>query len=169
MKTLNLKIQGGIELRPIIEIDGKVVNYKRNKYKTILITHETEKEAVDVKIKNVLEINGPWWWLVQMCFFVLSLFGILNPKLEKTCYYINYQAKITLNAEQNNVNLKFNELKDKSRAIEAVFDGEVEETENAYSIDLEAKKRKKILKFSKIVSWVLLIIIVLAIIIAKKG
>lgn len=86
MKTLNLKIQGGLELNPLIEIDGKTVDYKRNKDGNIEIKHQTENDCANVSVKNVLEINGPCWWLVQMLYFIVSLFGLLNPRLPKACY-----------------------------------------------------------------------------------
>lgn len=59
MKTLNLKLQGGSELNAIIELDGNAISYKRNKYKTGLISYKTEKDYVDIEIKNALEIKGP--------------------------------------------------------------------------------------------------------------
>lgn len=167
MKTLNLKLLGGTELNPIVKIDGKVVQYKRNKYKTAEIVYQTEKDVVDVEIGNVLEIKGPCWWLIQMFFFVISLFGILNPKLEKFCYLINFKAKINIGENSNEVMLKFNLLKDKTRAIEISSPNIIEESVNEYLIDLETKKRKKILKISRILSWILLISVVLLIIFVK--
>lgn len=165
MKTLNLKLQGGLELKPIIEIDGKVVPYKRNKYKNIILSYETDKEEIDLRIKNILEINGPYWWLIQMFFFIITIFGILNPKLEKLCYSINYHSKIKLDKEKTAIAIKFNPLKDKNRAIETIDEGEITEIENEYLLDLKAKKRKKILKILYLLSWIVLIAVVTTIII----
>lgn len=165
MRTLNLKLQGGIELNPIIELNGETITYKRNKYKNVSINYETEKDYVDIEIKNILEIKGPCWWLVQMLFYIISLFGILNPRLEKNCYYVSYKARIKLNENSNNITLKFNIFKDKSKAIEVMSENEIEESLNEYSLDLEAKKRKKILKISHIITWILLITIAIIIII----
>lgn len=156
MKNLNLKIQGGYELRPIVEIDGKDVVYKRNKQKSIEIKHQTANDSVKLVIRNVLEIKGPCWWLVQMAFFVLSCFGIFNPRLEKFCYNIHFCATIYLNEGENDVLLKFNYLKDGARAIEFVSENKIVEDENKYAVDNEAKKRKKILFASRLVAWVLL-------------
>lgn len=161
MKTLNLKLQGGYEIRPAIEIDGQIIPYKRNKHQSTMITFQTEKECVDIKIKNILEINGPWWWFMQMFFFIISIFGILNPRLGKNCYIVDYQATIDLPNEQNDVTLKFNMTKDGEKAIDVLSEAKPkDEKSNLYTLDQTAKKRKKILKISYIISWIVLIIIV---------
>lgn len=167
MKTLNLKLQGGYEYRPIIEIDGQEVSYKRNKHEAAIITYQTEKDSVDIKVKNILEINGPWWWFMQMFFFVISIFGILNQRLEKTCYIIDYQASIDLPNEQNDVTLKINLAKDGAKAIDVLSETKPkDETVNLFTLDQTAKKRKKILKISYIVSWIVLVIVVAAVLFA---
>ena len=167
MKTLNLKLQGGYEYRPIIEIDGQEVAYKRNKHEAATITYQTEKDSVDIKVKNILEINGPWWWFMQMFFFVISIFGILNQRLKKTCYIIDYQASIDLPNEQNDVTLKINLAKDGAKAIDVLSETKPkDETVNLFTLDQTAKKRKKILKISYIVSWIVLVIVVSAVLFA---
>ncbi len=164
MKTLNLKIQGAQGLKPHITVDGKTVHYKRNKFNNIEITHQTEKDSVEVSISNVLEILGPCWWLVQMAFFVISLFGILNPKLEKTFYEVNYKAKINLLEDENDILVKF--LPTQETAMQCDSEN-VEVLTNECLISEKAKKRNKILKISKILSWLLLIVAILLIVIIR--
>ena len=167
MKILNLKLQGGYEYRPIIEIDGKEVAYKRNKHEAAMITDQTEKDSVDIKIKNILEINGPWWWFMQMLFFIISIFGILNQRLEKTCYIIDYQANIDLPNEQNDVTLKINLAKDGAKAVDVLSETKSrDESTNLFTLDQTAKKRKKILKISYIISWIVLVVVVVAVLFA---
>lgn len=158
MKTLNLKIQGGLELNPLIEIDGKAVDYKRNKDGNIEIKHQTENDCANVSVKNVLEINGRCWWLVQMLYFIISLFGLLNPRLPKACYKLEYQAKVNLTDGDNNLTLKFCNLKNNGKAVEVVSELNIEEEINESSIDQKAKKRKKWLLVSQLIGWVLLVI-----------
>lgn len=164
MKTLNLKIQGAQGLKPHITVDGKTVHYKRNKFDNIEITHETEKDSVEVSISNVLEILGPCWWLVQMAFFVISLFGILNPKLEKLCYEVSFKAKINLLEGENDILVKF--LPTETQAMQCDSEN-VEVLTNEYTMSEKAKKRNKILKISKILSWLLLIVAILLIVIIR--
>ncbi len=157
MKLLNLKIQGGIGVRPIVEIDGKEISFKQNKHEAIIIKHQTDSEAVNLKITNVLEVNGPCWWLVQMCLFIISCFGIFNPRMEKLCFLINYEAKVFLPNDENNVTLKLCQMKDRSKVIEVLEGEKLEEVANECTFDTKASKRKKWLKFSYVISWILLL------------
>lgn len=167
MKTLNLKIQGGLNLRPTVVVDGQIIKYKKNKNQTIDVVHKTENDVVDILISNTLEINGPLWWLIQPLFYIISLLGILNPRLEKTCYHISYHSKITLKDETTNLILKFNQTKDGTRAIESLGNAnvDIEEIENKFSFDEQAKKRKRILKFLYAGCWLLTILIAFLIVI----
>ena len=165
MKTLNLKIQGGLNLRPTIVVDGQIIKYKKNKNQTIDVVHKTENDVVDILISNTLEINGPLWWLMQPLFYIISLLGILNPRLERTCYHISYHSKITLKDETTNLILKFNQTKDGTRAIECAGNANIEEFENKFFLDEQAKKRKKILKFLYAGCWLLAILIAFLIVI----
>lgn len=160
MKTVNLKFQGGMELKPTIEIDGKIADFKKNKHEAILISHQTENDFITIMVKNTLEVKGPCWWLVQMAFFIFSIFGILNPILQKNYFEIIYQAKIYLPNEKNEIMFKFNPLKDGEKAIQVMTDAQVEEKENKYVFDAVAKKRNKILGWSFAISWVILICVV---------
>lgn len=164
MKTLNLKLQGGNSLKPIIQIDGKQIDYTRNKNQSITLTHKCESDSVNISITNAIELNGPCWWLMQMVFFVISIFGILNPKLVKVYYFVDYQASIRLDNDVNDVVLRFNTFSVKGRAVEPLNNDNnvVEEVKNEYGIDTKAKKRRKVMVFSYVMTW---IIVILAIII----
>ena len=167
MRNLNLRVQGGYNLKPIFGIDGEIVTYKRNRNESAVINYATEKDVVQVRVTNALELNGPCWWLVQMCFYIFSLFGILNPKPDKNLFVISYSAKLHLADGENNVTMKINQTKDKARAIEILGETMVEEESNAFNLDLQAKKRKKILKFSHVCAWLMLIITLIALLCIK--
>lgn len=169
MRTLNLKVQGGLNLRPNIILDGKSIAYKRDKSDNINIAYETEKDSVELKIENCLEIMGKGWWIIQMLFFVFSCFGILNTKIDRNCFEIVYLAKITLDQETNEGTLKLNQTKDKARAVDVLGEAKIEEEKNEYSINEVAKKRRKIMKISYILSWIALVAVAILVICLKIG
>ena len=168
MKKLNLKLQGGYNFKPCVEIDGEIVPYKRNRNESAVINYQTQKDVVSVRVFNVLELNGPCWWLVQMCFYIFSLFGILNPKADRNLFLISYSAKLHLSDGENNVTLKFNQTKDKSRAIDVLGENQVEEEQNFYEFNEQTKKRKKILKVSYVCAWIVLAITLIALLCATN-
>ncbi len=167
MKKLNLRLQGGMTLKPIVKLDGKVVPYRKNKYEAIELTHETENDSVMLEVENILEIKGPCWWFVQMAFFIISLFGILNPRLAKSHFLVTYKAKINLADGENNVALKFNLPQDKQKAISPLKEANIEEIANEYTEDLVAKKRKKWLKISYLISWILLVMAIILVLVIR--
>ena len=99
-----------------------------------------------------------------MAFFIISLFGILNPKLEKTFYEVNYKAKINLLENSNDILVKF--LPTETQAMQCDSEN-IEVLTNECLISEKAKKRNKILKISKILSWLLLIVAILLIVIIR--
>lgn len=168
MRTLNLKLQGGIRLNPVVKIDDGIIDYKRNKYEAVQITHQTEKQSVDIEIFNLLEIKGPYWWLVQMLFYLITFFGIFNPKLEKNCFIISYKAKINLVDGENNVLIKINKLEDGGKALTVESNLVITEEQNTCILDRQAQKRRKILKLSYILAWVMLAVIAIVLIVCLK-
>lgn len=168
MRTLNLKIQGSVGINPIVKIDDNIVDCKHNKYEAMQITHQTEKPSVKIEIFNLLEINGPCWWLVQMFFYLITLFGIFNPKLEKNCFIINYKAKIDLLDGDNFVIAKINKLQDGSNAVIIETNTHVIEEQNTCMLDKQAQKRKKLLKLSHILTWILMAVLVVVLIVCLK-
>lgn len=168
MNTLKLSVQGGLGIQPIIKIDDNVVKYKRNKNKVIELQHQTNKDKVTISIENVLEVNGPCWWLMQMLFFVVSVFGIFNPRLEKLCYIISYKCTLSLHEGENTAVIKIGKLQDKAEVINMVTENEYIVERNECVIDEKAQKRKKILKISKILAWLLLIIAIVLVICVRR-
>lgn len=157
MRTLNIKLQGGLGLNPVVKIDGQILRTKRDGKATQQAVFKTEKDSVEVTVENTLEIMGPGWWFVQMFFFLFSCFGIFNPRMEKYNYRICYKSVVTLGNETNDMVLRFKQIKDKQPAIQIDGAQSVTEEINEYQVDEKAKKRRKILKVSRILGSIITI------------
>ena len=83
-------------------------------------------------------------------------------------FLISYNAKLHLSDGENNVTLKFNQTKDKARAIDVLGENQVEEEQNFYEFNEQAKKRKKILKVSHVCAWIVLAITLIALLCATN-
>lgn len=157
MKTLNIKLQGGMALNPVVKIDGQVVRLKKNSKEVRAGSVQTDKEQVEITVENTLEIMGRGWWFVQMFFFFFSLFGIFNPRMEKLNYSINYKSIIVLPGDVANIEIRFKQILDKQPALELVGAESVTEEVNEYQTNAEAQKRRKILKISRIFGAILVL------------
>lgn len=82
-------------------------------------------------------------------------------------FVMSYSAKLHLADGDNNVTLKINQTKDKARAVDVLGEVQAEEETNVFTLDLQAKKRKKILKFSHVCAWLLLIGVLIAVLCIK--
>lgn len=160
MKQLEIKLNGRLPQHLGVFIDNESVALKRDNYSGTA-TYSTEKEKVEVCIYSYLELNGPLWFLVSMFFFVISLFGIFAPRYDKKCVVCSVKFFLTL-GEQETVNVKFipptvNGKEIGGRAVEVSSDFPFEVTENSYSVDMQAKKRRKILFVIKLILWLAVI------------
>lgn len=166
MKELSLKLTGAANIKPIINIDGNNVKFKKNKFDSFETKFSTDKDRVEISIYKFLEINGKLWFLMSMIFFIISLFGILDVRYERSCIVLDCKFVINLK-EKSDIVITFNSLKDKGKAVEIKTDCDFEEISNNYYVDLKAKKRLKILLAVKILLWIALLATIIGILISK--
>lgn len=163
MRNVNLNVVGSSNLNPILAIDGKTLKTKKNKHGNIQYSFDTEKDEIELSVFRYLELNGRLWWLMAILFFVISIFGILNPPYEKKCIQIDYKVKLKLK-ENNDITIKLNASSNDGKVgrIETVCD--CEEISNNFDIDKVAQKRKKIIKICEVIAWIALIVTIVALI-----
>ena len=150
MNSLFLKIRGASKLNATVLCDNKPVKFTKNKYGGYETTYETTAKRVNVKIYKYLEINNPLWWLFSWIFFIISIFGILEPKYDKRCLVINADFDIDLDGQVTEVVMSVNNLSSGGKAINVETKTNYTENANNYFVDYKAKKRLKIMK---IVKW----------------
>lgn len=157
MNQVNIKVTGGIKLHPVIFIDGKQFKVKKNEFGSLQVAYETEKDSMDLQIFKYLELGGKFWFLFAILFFIISVFGILNPFYDRKCIVIDCHYVIKLK-EKNDINIVFNNLVDQGRAIEIKTENEVEEIKNMFYVDKKVKKRWIILIVTQVCVWVAIIV-----------
>ncbi|MBR1925679.1 MAG: hypothetical protein IJ837_02365 [Clostridia bacterium] len=145
-----------------VEIDGEVFEPEKNDFSNYCYSVETEKETMKIVITRFLELETKFWWLWQILYFFVSLFGILDLKQENRQLKILYSAEVELNGD-NFIDLIINKSGDKAVNI-LNTNAEIKETENKLEKSKTAIKRKKIIKYSKIVAWILIFVIVFLVI-----
>ncbi len=156
MKSLNVKITGLGKFNPIILIDDKEINAKKNKFGSFEHTEITDKESVNIKIKSLLEIESRFWFIYGIFFFIISLFGILDYRLPKKCVKILYEGNVKLSSENGVINIGLLSMPG-GPCAEVKTECEVTEVANMCEVDKVGLKRLKILKNTKLVMWILLV------------
>lgn len=162
MKNIKLKIKGYGALKPTVKVDGKQMKFKKNEFGSFESQVQTDKDKVQIEIYRYLEINSRLWWLTQIFFFIISIFGILDPLKEKNCVVIDYKSELDLtNVESASVDLAINTAKNDGKAIELKSEAPCVEQTNEFYVDNKAKKRVKIMKFVKLFVFLACVAIVI--------
>lgn len=167
MNILNIKLTGERNLgNAVLLIDGEQTRFRKNKFGNIVASHQTEKEKVKIEVYRALDVGGVLWFITQLFFFIISIFGLFDIHLKQRYMGLVYEAKIELK-EENNIVLRCNIPRDNSKVFDVETNLVIEEIENKFYVDEKAKKTLKILLISKIVLALAIIGIAIAIIITQ--
>lgn len=167
MNILNLKLTGFKSLEGVTVLaDGNPVKLKQNEFNNSVACIDTEKDRIKIEVYRALDVGGIWWFLTQVVFFLISVFGIFDIYSKNRFLGVQFESEIRL-AGNNNLTLKGNTPLDKARAVEIETDAEVNVSCNAYYVDVKAKKTLKALKITKILLAFAIIAVVAAVLIIK--
>ncbi len=168
MKEVNLKLTGNEILGETqILIDGHVVHLQRNAFHNLEGSYQTEKGVVKIEVARLLDIGGPWWFITQLFFFIISIFGILDIHRKERCLVIDFMMEVSLE-DSNHITLRANALKDDTKTFDIETELSFCEITNRYYLDNKAKKKLKWLLLTKILLALLTITIALVILIINK-
>lgn len=165
MNELNIKLTGEKNLgNATILIDGAPITLKQNEFKNLTCNYQTEKDKVKVEVIKYLDVGGVWWFITQLFFFIISVFGILDVYHKNRCYYVEFAIEVDLK-QNGDLTLRCNAPKNEAKAIDVETDLIIEEKANRYMIDEKAKKTFKNLLISKIFLAVAILVVVIVILI----
>ena len=99
---LNLKIKMGYAKNTTITVDGSKVKFTKDKYGNYTYIHKTESNIANVKIINYLDINTKHWFISNIIFFIISLFGILDKKFDKSFIVKDCEFNVNLDKDITN-------------------------------------------------------------------
>lgn len=157
MNKLTLKIKA-VQKGTFVYVDDKQQTYKKDRFSNRIYTLFTEKKQISLKIYKYQDLNTKYWWLYEIMYFFLSIFGLFDIKGKQNYYVIKYEALIDLN-EETNVDLAY-DYKAGQAFKQIKTNTELHEVQNQKQISKQAKKRSKIVLWSRIAVWVVLAIVV---------
>ena len=132
MNELKVKLTG-LNDKCSISIDGTPLKFKKNKFGSIEATHKTDKTKVELSVVKYLEINSKLWWLWQIIYFFLSVFGLFDVFKDKKCLVIEAKFNINLK-EQTEIMLQLNRQRNDNKALSVKTTAEFEEIKNVSGI-----------------------------------
>lgn len=167
MKELEINFAGRPRLsETAVYIDDQPVEYTKNKNGNWVCKYQTENDKVNIKVYRMMDIGGVGWFLLQILFFLIGIFGILDINRRERCLVIDFETEVELN-EQSSLTLQFNRPKENQPAITVQTELQTQEISNTYYVDTKAKKIRKGLVLTKVFLALAIIGAIIAILIVK--
>ncbi|MDE6691743.1 MAG: hypothetical protein K2K04_07215 [Clostridia bacterium] len=165
MRELDLKLTGRRNLGEVVVcIDDKPVKLKKSGYGNLACTYQTESDKVNIKVYRMLDVGGVVWFLTQIIFFLITIFGIFDVHRKERCWVIDFEAEVELK-ERNQLTLQCNFPRENGAAINIQTDTVCRELSNICYSDGSAKKKLKWLKITKLLLALAIIAIVATVLI----
>lgn len=157
-RNVNLKLIGfGSIGQYSINADGERLKLKKNKFGSYECTRPVESDSVKIEVYKYSDTGGFWWFLTQILFFIISVFGIFDVHGRKKFICINFGTVIDLSTVPEggavNVTLKCNQPRDGMQAIEVESSAKATVSPNVCFVDKKAKKLNKILIVTKLLTF----------------
>lgn len=167
MRELAIKLTGQQNLGEIVvSVDGEAVQFKKNKYGNLVGRYQTEKDKVNIKVYRMLDVGGVLWFITQIFFFLISIFGLLDIRRRERCFVVDFETEVDL-SEENKLILQFNPPKEKGKAIVVKTALTNQEVSNEYVLDTKAKKTLKGLMFTKIFLALAIVVTAIVLLVVK--
>ena len=152
-------------LSPSVYIDGKPIEIRHVGFRNDSeCSFTTDKDTVEITMTKHYMMEGKHWFLMNLLFYFISLFGIFDAGDGRKFFSYTYTALLHLNGS-NNIEVYINKFVNGQRALEVQGDCVIEEKENAFIIREDLRKRRKKLNWVKALLWIAVIAVIVGIII----
>ncbi len=132
MNVLNLRITGALRGDTFVTVDGERVEGTS-------CAIQTEKAQVRVAVCRYLDVGGPLWFITQLLFFIISIFGIFDARGRGKYLVADCQTDIYLK-QTCDLTVRINPPKKNAKVAEFTGDIWLAEWSNKYVADKRAKK-----------------------------
>ncbi len=150
MNEVAVKLTGQQALDGVmVQIDNQPIAFKKNKFGSLVGKYRTSNNKIKIRVFRFIDVGGFAWFITQLFFFLISIFGIFDIHQREKCLIIDYEAEVDLKAD-NQLTLQLNFPKEDGNAINTQTDLFCREISNKYYLDSQAKRVLGRLKVAKI-------------------
>lgn len=150
MKEVIIDLWGHCPYKPVVKIDGKMIEYTRKEHSRYVINYMTDKEKISVSVYKYLEINGKFWFLWQLLYCFLSVFGLFDFRADRKCICYDLKFDLTLSQDKTNVSVKILKPKKTGFAADIKVKNGLWVTSNSFFVDKKARRRTLFMFFIKL-------------------
>ncbi len=150
MRNLEIKLTGRqYSGETVLTVDGDPVKFKTNEFGNLVCKYQTESEKVNIKIYRLLDVGGFGWFITQLFFFIISIFGLFDIHRRERCLVVDFECELDLK-EESKLTLRFNTPQKNGKALAVETDLTGREISNEYYLDAKAKRVLRGLTVTKI-------------------
>lgn len=142
MNVLNLRIIGALRGDTFVTVDGARVENNNCAF-------QTEKAQVRVAVCRYLDAGGPLWFIAQLFFFIISIFGIFDVRGRGKYLVADCRMDIYLKPACD-LTIRINPPKKNGKVAEFTGDIWLAEWSNKYVPDERVKKKYLALNLIKL-------------------
>ena len=163
MKNVRL-ILNNKSLANEIYIDGKKISFTLNKNtKKLESNYQSKNDSMNLKVVQYQPLYNRLWWLMNMLFFIISIFGIFDRR-NKQKYKYEFEGNISLIDGENEIAIS-NPNRGENKLLSLVTTNQVIENINIKEKDRVINKRRKLLTLSKVLFILLSIAVAITLIV----
>ena len=156
MAQLNLEFVGLKSLEGHVTVDGKFIKLKKVNQKYVCNIETTQPQA-EVVIYQSHSYTGKHWLLLNLFYFLLSVFGLFDVRHGKRCLVQDARFKIDV-AQDANLIIRRENFVDGGAFVRTETTAPVETICNQQYYDKVGKKRAAVMKKVKLAVAVLAVI-----------
>ena len=144
---------------PVALANGRLLKVQRNKFGVFYSRFETSEEYTDINISILHELSGRYWWLIYLIFFVISVFGLLNPRYDKSAVTADIKLRVCPEgAEQVNIDINMGRQALAAGRAEITSDCKTEVLTNIAEESKQLSGRIKFARWLPKVFWIAAIV-----------
>lgn len=159
MKEVNIKIMGDAR-DTVLFADGERLNLKKNEFHNYACKYATEKDRIKIELYRELDVGGVLWFITQLFFFVISIFGIFDTHIKRSAVVFDFSAEVDI-PDSGDICLKLNRRSESGQAVTLETAFNAQESANEYYVDEKARKTFKLLRIAKVLTAIAVVAIVI--------
>lgn len=157
MAQLNLEFIGLKSLAGHVTVNGEFIKLKKDHGK-YFYTMNTEQPAVEVVIYQPHYYEGKFWFFWNLLYFLVSVFGLFDMRLNKRCLVLDARLKIATTQDAQVV-IRRQNFVDGGALVSTETTAQVEIISNQQYYDKAAKKKASLMRKFKIAIAVVAVLI----------
>ena len=148
MNNLNIILKEKLRPYTDVMIDNEIVVPKKVKKGVYKIDYPTENSSVTLHVRSYSRYQTKWWFVLEIFYFLISIFGIFDQRFDKYCYTTHCKINLGV-SNQTDIKLRIVSPRNNGVVVKIESDLQVQEIENVYKIDEVAKNKQKKLIIGK--------------------